>query len=233
MLIYAFVELISLPLPLNLWVRTHWGSCVSPMFKDSARSWKEYAPALGSRQSSSQADPDFSKHLEKWKRGVVCEVPQAYIGKTKRMLKVRLSQLKQAVKCGNEERHHSPCPWVKPHNSLGWCQSEEEWNDWLLAEKNNRAHPHQAEWEDHESGWWQCGTWSWTHPDHWLSTVGPSRSVSPSPIITTTIIIIIHSLLLLLLLTTCHLSLIKTFPTPWCHKELYILGPITHLSLAL
>ena len=46
---------------------------------------------------------------EEWKRGVVYEVPQALIGKTKRTLKVRLSKLKQAVKCGNEERHHSLC----------------------------------------------------------------------------------------------------------------------------
>ena len=51
------VDPIPLPPPLNLRVRTNWGSCVFPMFKDSARSWREYALPLGSRQSSSQRGP--------------------------------------------------------------------------------------------------------------------------------------------------------------------------------
>ena len=45
------------PPPLNLRVRTHWRSCASLMFKDSARSWREYALPVGSRQSSRQPGP--------------------------------------------------------------------------------------------------------------------------------------------------------------------------------
>ena len=83
---------------------------------------------------------------------MIYEVPckechQAYIGETKRMLKVRLGEHKQAVKHG-DPKNSTAVHAHESNHTIDWDGARVKSSgtyDRLLAEKNHRGYPHQAE----------------------------------------------------------------------------------------